>query len=243
MFPRYWLHLAFIISFCGFQLSAQKVIFQPAENRNGFEKVNFLLNGTPAYFIKPHKALPGNPWVWSAHFPDWHVSMDSILLERGFHVAYINTNDHYGDPQAMLKWDDFYHYLTQTHAFAPKVALEGVSRGGLYVYGWAKRNPEKVSCIYAEAPVCDFKSWPGGKGKSKGDEKSWKQLLDVYGFTEEQALAYADNPIDNLEGLAAYKIPVLHIIGLQDKLVPPEENTFKLIDRYQKLVALRMYTA
>lgn len=205
------------------------------ERWHGFDKVSFSFDGIPAYYVKPPKPIPGNPWVWRAHFPDWHITMDSLLLERGFHVAYINTNDRYGAPGAMMVWDRFYQYLTEKLAFAPKVALEGVSRGGLYVYGWAKRNPEKVSCLYAEAPVCDFKSWPGGKGKSKGDEKSWKQLLDVYGFTEQQALAYDDNPIDHLEGLAAYKVPILHVIGPKDALVPNNENTYILVDRYQKL--------
>ncbi|MGA0558398.1 GDSL-type esterase/lipase family protein [Larkinella sp. VNQ87] len=202
---------------------------------HSFERVDFTLNGIPARYIKPRKPLPGNPWVWRAHFPDWHIEMDSILLERGFHVAYINTNDQYGAPKAMLAWDAFYHHLVSEKGFAPKVALEGVSRGGLYVYGWAKRNPAKVSCLYAEAPVCDFKSWPGSKGKSKGDAKAWQQLLEVYGFTEQQALDYADQPMDKLEGMAAYKIPVLHVISLNDKLVPNDENTFKLVERYQKL--------
>ncbi|RFS14636.1 SGNH/GDSL hydrolase family protein [Emticicia sp. C21] len=228
--------LAFVlISQLSFPLLGQSVIPQKTENWHGFQKVSFLLDGTPAHYVKPNKPMPGNPWIWRAYFPDWHVEMDSILLVRGFHVAYINTDNRYGDPQAMLKWDDFYNYLTKNLSFAPKVALEGISRGGLYVYTWAKRNPEKVSCIYTETPVYDFKSWPGGRGKSKRQEKEWNQLLEVYGFTEEQALAYDDNPIDHLEGLAAYKVPTLHIIGLKDKLAPPDENTFLLVDRYQKL--------
>ena len=115
----------------------------------GFEKVDFPFEGTSAWYVKPQQPLPGNPWVWRAHFPTWHTEMDSILLSRGFHVAYLNTNDLFGHPKAMRLWDQFYDYLTTSKGFAPKVALDGVSRGGLYVYGWAKRNPSKVSCIHA----------------------------------------------------------------------------------------------
>ena len=35
--------------------------------------------------------------------------------------------------------------------------------------------------------------------------------------------------------MAAYKIPVLHVISLKDKIVPPTENTFPLIEAYTKL--------
>lgn len=227
--------VVFALLFAVLNSNAQTLTSQKTTQWHGFEKNEFLFNGIPAYYVKPSKPLAGNPWVWRAHFPDWHITMDSILLQKGFYVAYINTNDQYGAPKAMMVWDDFYNYLTQKLSFAHKVALEGVSRGGLYVYGWAKRNPDKVSCIYAEAPACDIKSWPGGKGKGEGDENSWKQLQKVFDFTEKQAMDYNDNPINNLDGLAAFKVPVLHVISLQDKVVPPSENTFVLVDNYMKL--------
>ena len=147
-------------------------------------------------------------------------------------MVYVNTNDMFGSPAAMQVWDLFYEYLVSSKHFSRKVALEGVSRGGLYVYNWAKRNPLKVACIYAEAPVLDFKSWPGGKGIGKGSPEDWKGVLSSYGFSEAQAMDYKDNPIDNLGGLAACKVPILHAIGLNDKIVPPSENTFVLVKNY-----------
>ena len=200
---------------------------------HGFQRSHFVFHNKPAWIVKPARPLEGNPWIWNAHFPDWHTDIDSILLSRGFHVVYLNTNDMYGSPAAMQIWDDFFSFMVQK-GFSSKVALEGVSRGGLYVYNWAKRNPLNVSCIYAEAPVCDFKSWPGGKGAGKGSAESWAGVLKSYGFTEEQALAYKDNPIDNVDGLASCKVPILHAIGLNDKIVPNAENTYVLMDRYIK---------
>lgn len=205
------------------------------DNWKGFERVNITIGAHKAYYVKPKKALEGSPWVWRASFPDWHTDIDSILLTKGFHVAFVNVDDQYGSPYALQIWDAFYQYLTDKQAFATKAALEGVSRGGLYVYGWAKRNPDKVSCIYNEAPVCNIQSWPGGKLSAPGDAGLWKQLLQVYHFTEQQALDYKDNPIDNLDGLAAFKVPVMHIIGINDKLVPNAENTNILAQRYTAL--------
>jgi sialidase-1 len=208
------------------------------DNWHGFVRENFTFQGRPAWIVQPRHALAGNPWVWRAHFPDWHICIDSILLGKGFHIAYVNTNDMYGSPAAMQIWDRFYDYLVKDMEFAPKVALEGVSRGGLYVYGWAKRNPFQVSCLYAEASVCDFKSWPGGKKNSPGSEADWNLLLKCYGFSEEQAMSFSDNPADNLEGLAGCRVPVLHSIGLDDKIVPPEENTYVLINNYIRMGGL-----
>ncbi len=201
----------------------------------GFEKIEFDFEGRNARLIKPHTAAEQHPWIWRAHFPDWHTDMDSILLSRGFHVAYVNTSNLYGHPVAMQVWDRFYDFLVKEHGLSPKVALEGVSRGGLYVYGWAKRNPEKVSCIYAEAPVCDPKSWPGGKGKGKGAPKEWNEWLQLYGLNEETASEFEDIPLNGLAGLAGFRVPILHVIGLNDKIVPVAENTYKLVENYIRL--------
>jgi sialidase-1 len=199
---------------------------------HGFVRTHFTFNGRNAWIVKPNKALTGNPWIWNAHFPDWHTDVDSILLSRGFHVVYLNTNGMYGSPEAMQVWDSFYDHVVKQVGLSPQPALEGVSRGGLYVYNWAKRNPLKVSCIYAEGPVCDLKSWPGGKGSGKGSPSDWTAVLKNYRFTEEQAMAFDDNPIDDLGGLASCKVPVFHAIGLNDKIVPNEENTYKLVNNY-----------
>ena len=210
----------------------------PAESTTtwkGFEKVDFPFESTTAYFINPQQPLPGNPWVWRAHFPNFHAEMDSLLVARGFHLAYVNTNNLFGHPKAMRVWDKFYDYLTTQKNFAPKVALEAVSRGGLYAYGWAKRNPDKVTCLYAEAPVCDPRSWPGGKGRGQGSPNDWQRWLELNGLTEATANTFTDMPLNGLEGMAAFKIPVLHVISLQDKIVPPEENTFPLIEKYLRL--------
>ncbi|WP_018631049.1 SGNH/GDSL hydrolase family protein [Niabella aurantiaca] len=228
---KWWL-LLLISGFCIGSTCGQVVTDLKESDWKGFKRHNFRLNGNAAWYAVPHTPLPGKPWVWRAYFPDWHTDMDSVLLSKGVYIAYINASDRFGHSGAVNLWDDFYNYLVTRQQFAPRPALEAVSRGGLYAYAWAKRNPSKVSCIYAEAPVCDFTSWPAGKGKGKGTPAEWKKLLHVYGLTEAQALQYPDQPKDNLEALASYKVPILHVIGLQDKIVPAEENTLVLVQNY-----------
>ena len=223
------------ISFC-FLLPAIAQETKPANAKwKGFDRVSFIIDGHDAYYVKPNNPLPGNPWAWRSSFPDWHTDADSILLSRGMYVAYIDADNQYGSPRAMQVWDKFYAYLQKNASFATKPALEAVSRGGLYAYAWAKRNPDKVSCIYGETPVCDIKSWPGGKGTGMVDITSWKQFKQVFGFTEEQAIAFKDNPVDNLEGLASFHVPLLHYISNADKLVPVTENSNILIKNYRAL--------
>lgn len=198
---------------------------------HGFKRFHFQTAGRKCYVVTPTKSAQGKPWVWRARFPNFHFEMDVELLKRGFHVAYIDVGGLFGSPQAIEYGNQFYEYLTKQHGFQNKVALEGVSRGGLFVYNWAIENPDKVSCIYADTPVCDFKSWPGGKKKSIGSKSSWQTCLKAYGLTEAEALQYKDNPLDRIQVIAKARIPVLHIVSENDRVVPPAENTYLMFNR------------
>ncbi len=156
---------------------------------NGFDKYEFEYDGRKCIVVTPKVVAQGNPWIWRARFFGHQPQTDIALLLRGFHLVYMDVVEMLGSPKAVAHWNAFYKYLTEDYGFAKKVALEGMSRGGLYIYNWAAANPEKVSCIYADAPVCDFKSWPGGKGKSKGNADLWKKCLEEYGLTEEECLS------------------------------------------------------
>ncbi len=227
----------FVCKFGAQNIYAQNVADQgKASLWKGFDRFDFKFEGRDARIIAPSQALPGSPWVWRARFPDWHTEADSLLVSEGFHLVYINTDGKFGSPDAVRIWNKFYDHLTQRYKLQKKVALAGVSRGGLFVYNWAAKNPSNVSCIYAEAPVCDFKSWPAGFGASPGSQVDWERLKKEYGFiSDEDANLYALNPVDQLAALAKAKIPILHMIALNDKIVPPEENTFPLINKYIRM--------
>jgi sialidase-1 len=205
------------------------------EKWHGFQKQSFKIDTTSAYIVVPEKPLPGNPWLWRTYSPEFHIEIDSILVTKGFHIGFINVNSKYlyGQPDLMKIWGRFYQTVVNEKKLSPKPALSGAVRGSLCEFAWAKLYPERVSCIYAENPVAEIKSWPGAKMKGVGaSPDQWKQLLSSYGFTEEQALAYNDNPKDNLEKLAAQKIPLFFTFGLKDAMIPMEENAFVIADAY-----------
>ena len=203
---------------------------------HGFDRYEFPVAGNTASVVVPKKVADGKPWVWHGEFFGHKPAPDIALLGHGFHIVYLSVPNMLGCPEAVSHWNALYRELTRRYGFASKPALVGLSRGGLYCYNWAAANPDKVACIYGDAPVCDFKSWPGGKGKGKGSAGDWKLILERFHFADEaEALAWKLNPIDNLEPLAAAKVPLLHVFGDADDVVPWEENTGLIAERYEKL--------
>lgn len=204
---------------------------------HGFKRHTFTVDGCPAWVVEPKTPREGNPWSWCMEFPDAFTDRCAApaLLEKGFYHVHIKVGNTFGCPKAIAHFNAFYRELTGK-GLAAKPVLIGLSRGGLYAFRWASENPEKVAAIYADAPVCDFKSWPAGKGKGKGSKGDWAALIKCYEFAgEAEALAYPKNPIDTLAPLAAAKVPLFHVVGDADDVVPYPENTAIVEERYKKL--------
>jgi pimeloyl-ACP methyl ester carboxylesterase len=207
------------------------------EEWHGYRRHHFQVAGRDAWVAVPNAARPGNPWSWCMEFPDSFTERCAApaLLAKGFHHAYINVGNTFGCPDAQKQLDAFYDTAVAA-GLAKKAALIAISRGGLYAHGLAARHPERVSAIYGDAPVLDFRSWPAGMGKGRGNPKEWTALMKCYGFKEEaDALGYEAQPIDRLEPLAKAKIALIYVVGDTDEDVPVAENTAVAEQRYKKL--------
>ena len=148
------------------------------------------------------------------------------FLKAGVAIAGIDVGESFGSPEGRGIYQDFHGYLVKTRKFGSKPCLLARSRGGLMLYNWAVEHPESVGGVAGIYPVCDIASYPG-IGRAAG----------AYGMTakELEAKITDNNPIDRLKPLADAKVPVLHLHGDDDKIVPLEANSAELVKRYQAL--------
>lgn len=199
-----------------------------------YDIAEFTFQGRDARIVFPKEKNEQGFWIWRARFWGAEPQTERALLEKGFHVVYVDVAGMFGGPEAVGIWNDFHKYVTEKYNLNSKAVLEGFSRGGLIVYNWASQNTDKVACIYADAPVCDFKSWPGGLYSGEGSLNDWKICLKAYGLDKTSVLAYKGIPINTCVAVAKAKIPVIHVYGDADKVVPHIENTELLAENFRK---------
>jgi pimeloyl-ACP methyl ester carboxylesterase len=240
------LFLTIIVALVFSGLSAPKLIIKqsynsssfntinPVQNKwNGFEIIEFKFNGVDAKIVFPKKPNHTKNWIWRTQFWAHEPQTDIALLNRGFHVVYVDVVDLYGNTVALNRLSDFYNFLIKNFGLNKKTVLEGMSRGGLDAFNWASENTDKVFCIYVDAPVCDIKSWPGGLGKGQGSKNDWEKCLKAYDLTELSVKDFKGIPLNNCLKLAKAKIPIISVCGDADTVVPFEENSLKLAEIYR----------
>jgi pimeloyl-ACP methyl ester carboxylesterase len=204
---------------------------------HGHARTSFQFQGRKAWVVRPETPLPGNPWSWCMMFPDAFTERCAApqLVAAGFHHAFLDVGNTFGSPAAVAALAAFHEELVR-RGLAKRAAVIGISRGGLYAHRLAAEHPGRVAAIYGDNPVCDFKSWPGGKGTGKGSPPDWAACIKAYGFADEAAaLDYRGNPVDALEPLAAAGIAIVAVVGDRDDVVPPSENASVVEERYRKL--------
>ena len=94
------------------------------------------------------------------------------------------------------------------------------------LYNWAVENPDSVAGVAGIYPVCNIASYPGIAGAAGAYELTAEEL---------EADLKKHNPIDRLEPLAKAKVPILHLHGDADKVVPLDANSAELGKRYAAL--------
>ncbi len=216
----------------------EKIPAFPKNTFFGHTRYDFKFGENEVIVVEPRHPAPGRRWVWRAEFFGAFPAFNVEMLERGWWVGFMSVGNTFGCPDAMLRFNAFYEEMTGKYRFHKRPVLEGLSRGGLYVYNWAADNTDKVGMVYADNPVCDFKSWPGGmrKDSCQGQADCWKELMKCYHFaTEAEALAWSKNPVDNVAPLVKAGIPLVHSFGDADEVVPWEENTKILAARVEAL--------
>ena len=207
------------------------------EDYHGFPCYDFQLDGIPAKIVPPKETAPGVPWLWRARFWGHEPQTDIAMLKAGFHLVYIDVADLYGAPVAMQRFDKFYAFLVGTLHFNAKCCLEGMSRGGLFIFNWSAANPEKIAAIYADAPVCDTCAWPvvaNAADETRNNPQSdFNKCLKAYGMTEEQMRKYPFQPWQFAAKILGEKgIPVLSVCGGADDVVPMETDILRFRQVY-----------
>ena len=229
--------LAVAVCLCGDTCSAQQVA-SPTNSGKQPAKVLpvpgevFVVEGHTAFLMSPktRNATDAKPWVWYAPtlpgLPGAEEKwMFQKFLDAGIAIAGIDVGESYGSPNGRVLYSSLYEVLVQKRGLSRKPCLLARSRGGLMLYNWAVEHPESVGCIAGIYPVCNLTSYP-----------MLDKACGAYGMTEQQlAAALAkQNPVDRVEPLAKARVPILHIHGDVDTIVPIEKNSAVLARRYRQ---------
>ena len=196
-----------------------------SETWNGFACERFEFEGQPAVVVFPPagtsvKKLVLKTEYWNA-FPD----VERRLVERGFHLAYVANRTRFATREDCDTKARFVRFLAEKYGLSERCIPVGMSCGGAHAVRLAGFWPELVSCLFLDAPVLNYCSFPGKLGVAE-DEYVWDHefVLAYPGIRRHRLLGFSEHPLNMADVLIAHRIPVLLVYGTEDRCVNYEEN-------------------
>ncbi len=175
------------------------------------------------------------PWVWYAptltgSLPDAsHEWMFEAFEAHGIAIAGIDVGESWGSDEGVKVFDAFYDCLTGSWGMSAKPCLLAQSRGGLMLYKWAEKNPDRVSCVAGIHPLTNLESFRKTLETQPGLDEWRNQIVAIHGAGPWMDLS------KNLLPLVKQNVPILHIHGTADQPVPIGLNSEEIVRRYRDI--------
>jgi alpha-L-fucosidase 2 len=195
-------------------------------NFQGYACAEFRMSGKDCKVVKPKKAGVNHPWIWRTRFFGHEAQTDIALLERGYHLVYCDQAERMGNKQNIDEWNAFYSLLYEC-GLNKKAVLEGMSRGGVYVFNWAAANPDKVAAVYVDNPLLDMQAmYFGPDGKEKPENEISIGIRENYGIERKDIKNFHNSPIDKIDEIVSGNFPIYILCAELDDAAVNSQNAF-----------------
>lgn len=194
----------------------------------GFRCKHLLFEDHDAVIVYPDDGCANGYLAVKAQY--WDAFPEAIeipLLENGFHLCYIKKDTRFGTDEDLDLMARFLRFVQTQFGLQKQCVLVGMSCGGMISIKMAARYPELIKCLYIDAPVVNYMSWPCGFGVGTGssDPDPYSEILGALKLNDiAEIMACRDMPLDKIPTLVTNRIPVVMVSGDSDRTVPYCEN-------------------
>ena len=196
--------------------------------------VRIEVDGHPGFIRGLRRDATPQPWVWyaptltGAHPDPSHEWMFTRFEAAGLAIAGLDVGESWGGREGAELYEAFHACVTRTWGLADRACLLPQSRGGLMLYAWAIEHPKKVACIAGIYPLTNLESFRAALASRPGVEAVREQITKNHGEGPWVDFGKEVRP------LAKRGVPILHVHGKADDVVPLESNSGALANAYRE---------
>lgn len=193
---------------------------------NGFRREMFEFEGRTSYIVFPKEPEAGRNWAIKTEYWDAFPGTEIALVEAGFHLLYMTNHNRWATPEDCHARARFVDYVAKTYGLRDKCVPVGMSCGGAHAVQFAGYHPEKVACLYIDAPVlnfCDCPGYIGGEDRLNGALE--REFYNAYpGVRLYDLPSFPHHPIHQGRTLIEHRIPLVMLYGTKDLTVDYGKN-------------------
>ena len=197
---------------------------------NGFKIEKFVFEGFEAVIVFPEKEDEKRNWLLKTEYFGAFPEVEIKLIEKGFHLAYVTNISRFATEEDCHRKARFADYLSEKYGLRDRCVPVGMSCGGGHAVNFAGFHPEKVLCMYIDAPVLNFCDFPA---RPRWNDVWENEFVKAYpGIERYKLLGFHNHPLGKTDILIENRIPVLMVYGTEDDTVRYEINGALMEEAY-----------
>lgn len=202
---------------------------------HGFKQVEFEFEGRYASLCLPNsKEKASGRWTLKCEYKDAFPETELELLKKGFHAAYLENSSRLAPRADCDAKARFVKFLAENYGLKEFCVPIGMSCGGAHAVRLAGFYPELCECMFIDAPVLNYLSFPGKLGNAEYESVWENEFLKTYpDMNRARLTGFSEHPLNMADALIENKIPILMLYGTEDKTVPYNENGAILEEAYK----------
>ncbi|MCQ2432380.1 MAG: alpha/beta hydrolase [Clostridia bacterium] len=199
----------------------------------GFPCESFTFEGKDALIVFPETPDEKRNWTLKMEYRDAYPETELALLKKGFHAAFLTNRTRWATRDDCDAKDRFCAYLQEHYGLRDRCVPVGMSCGGAHAVNFAGFYPERVACMFIDAPVLDFIDLPGRHG-SPSCEHIWEtEFTEAYpGISRVGLFSFDNHPIGKAPVLTEHRIPIVLCHGTEDITVDYNRHGRLLYEAY-----------
>ncbi len=198
---------------------------------DGYNVQTLEIEGTTVWIAIPEKPNENRDFVFKTEYFGAFPNAETMLVDAGFHVVGVKNETRAAPDRDLDREVRIFDILSEKYGLNKKCVPVGMSFGGAHALRFAGRHPDRVKCIWIDAPCTNYFYCPGTFGKF--DEVFEGEFQKAFpGIKRYQLLNTDINPITKADIIIENKIPVLMTYGMEDTTLDYNYNGKLLEDAF-----------
>lgn len=208
---------------------------------HGYEIETFCFEDRTAHLVFPKAPRADRAWLLKTEYWGAFPQAELALVEKGFYLACVENESRLAPKSDCDVKARFCKYLQETYGLKEKCVPVGMSCGGAHAVRFAGYYPQLVQCMFIDAPVLNFASYPGKIGHRECEYVWEREFVKTYpNVIREDLPQFPHHPINMASILVEHQIPIIMVYGLEDQTVIYKENGKLLEKAYENTGLLKV---
>jgi hypothetical protein len=190
---------------------------------DGYNVKELEIEGKHVWIAIPEKPNENRDFAFKTEYWGAFPNVETRLVDAGFHIVGVRNETRFAPDSDLDREARIFDILSEKYGLNRKCVPLGMSLGAAHALRFAGRHPDRVKCMWIDAPCTNYFYCPASFDRY--DDVFETEFQKAFPNTKcYELLGSKINPVFAAETMIEYKIPLIMTYGTLDTILEYNYN-------------------